>query len=167
MQVLLILGIVFAIGAVTFALQNSIPVTVVFAFWHYDSSLAVVLLVALGLGALIAGLVSTPPSRKPGGRQGGPRTPRTRTRIRDGTENPCSCAGSGGSRAVRRVEVADDGIRRKEVKLMLMSGPRSALPQLPFSVRRPSPVAALYSEIGNLENSGSLFHADFRGIFVV
>ena len=60
MQVLLILGIVFAIGAVTFALQNSIPVTVVFAFWHYDSSLAVVLLVALGLGALIAGLVSTP-----------------------------------------------------------------------------------------------------------
>ena len=60
MQLLLILGIVFAIGAVAFALQNSIPVTVVFAFWHYDSSLAVVLLVALGLGALIAGLVSTP-----------------------------------------------------------------------------------------------------------
>jgi putative membrane protein len=60
MQVLLILGIAFAIGAVTFALQNSIPVTVAFAFWHYDASLAVVLLVALGLGALIAGLVSTP-----------------------------------------------------------------------------------------------------------
>jgi len=60
MQLLLIVGIVFAIGAVAFALQNSIPVTVVFAFWHYDSSLAVVLLVALGLGALIAGLVSTP-----------------------------------------------------------------------------------------------------------
>jgi putative membrane protein len=60
MQVLLILGIIFAIGAVTFALQNSIPVTVAFAFWHYDASLAVVLLVALGLGALIAGLVSTP-----------------------------------------------------------------------------------------------------------
>jgi uncharacterized integral membrane protein len=60
MQVLLILGIIFAIGAVTFALQNSIPVTVAFAFWHYDASLAVVLLVALGVGALIAGLVSTP-----------------------------------------------------------------------------------------------------------
>ena len=60
MQLLLIVGIVFAIGAVTFATQNNIPVTVVFAFWHYDSSLAVVLLVALGLGALIAGLVSTP-----------------------------------------------------------------------------------------------------------
>ena len=60
MQLLLILGIVFAIGAVTFALQNNGPVTVAFASWHYDSSLAVVLIVALGLGALIAGLVSTP-----------------------------------------------------------------------------------------------------------
>jgi putative membrane protein len=60
MQLFLILGIVFAIGAVTFALQNSDPVTVGFVFWHYDSSLAVVLLVALALGALIAALVSTP-----------------------------------------------------------------------------------------------------------
>ena len=60
MQLLLILGIVFAIGAVTFALQNNVPVTVAIDSWHYDSSLAVVLLVALALGALIAGLVSTP-----------------------------------------------------------------------------------------------------------
>lgn len=60
MQLFLILGIVFAIGAVTFALQNSAPVTVVFALWHYDSSLAVVLLIALGLGVVIAALVSTP-----------------------------------------------------------------------------------------------------------
>ena len=60
MQLLLILGIVFAIGAVSFAMQNNVPVTVAFAFWHYDSSLVVVLLVALALGVLIAGLVSTP-----------------------------------------------------------------------------------------------------------
>lgn len=60
MQLLLILGIAFAIGAVTFALQNNVAATVVLGFWRYDSSLAVVLLVALGLGALIAGLVSTP-----------------------------------------------------------------------------------------------------------
>ncbi len=60
MQLLLILGIVFAIGAVTFALQNNMPVAVVFLFWRYDSSLAVVLLVALALGVLIAGLVSSP-----------------------------------------------------------------------------------------------------------
>jgi putative membrane protein len=60
MQLLLILGIVFAIGAVTFALQNDIAVTVVLGFWRYDSSLAVVLLVAVCVGVLIAGLVSTP-----------------------------------------------------------------------------------------------------------
>jgi len=53
MQLMLILGIIFAIGAVTFALQNDVPVTLAFASWHYDSSLAVVLLLALGLGALL------------------------------------------------------------------------------------------------------------------
>ncbi len=60
MQLLLILGIVFAIGAVTFALQNDVPAIVVFGFWRYESSLALVLLLALGLGVLIAALVSTP-----------------------------------------------------------------------------------------------------------
>ena len=53
MQLTLILGIVFAIGAVLFALQNNVPVTVTFALWRFDSTLAVVLLIALGLGALI------------------------------------------------------------------------------------------------------------------
>jgi len=60
MQLLLIFGIIFAIGAVLFALQNNVPVTVAFALWQFESTLAVVLLVALGLGALIAALVSTP-----------------------------------------------------------------------------------------------------------
>ena len=60
MQLMLIAGIVFAIGAVLFALQNNVPVTVTFALWRFDSTLAVVLLIALGLGALIAALVSTP-----------------------------------------------------------------------------------------------------------
>jgi len=60
MQLLLILGIVFAIGSVTFALQNNEPVTVTLASWQYESSLAIVLLATLALGALIAGLVSTP-----------------------------------------------------------------------------------------------------------
>lgn len=81
MQLLLILGIVFAIGAVTFALQNNIPVTVVIAFWRYDSSLAVVLLLALGLGALIAGLVSTPSVIK--GQWAGARLRRQVARLQD------------------------------------------------------------------------------------
>lgn len=60
MQLGLIVGIVFAIGAVMFALQNNTPVTVTLALWNFEGSLALVLLVALGLGALIAGLVSSP-----------------------------------------------------------------------------------------------------------
>ena len=60
MQLLFILGIAFAIVAVTFALQNNSSVTVALGYWNFDSSLAVILLFAIGLGALIAGLVSTP-----------------------------------------------------------------------------------------------------------
>jgi lipopolysaccharide assembly protein A len=55
MQLGLILGIVFAIGATVFALQNNTPVTVSVATWTLEGSLALVLLVAMGLGALIAG----------------------------------------------------------------------------------------------------------------
>lgn len=60
MQLLLILGIVFAILAVLFAVQNHLPVTVHLAVWSFESTLAVVLLAALGLGVLIAALLSTP-----------------------------------------------------------------------------------------------------------
>ncbi|MDD5391233.1 MAG: lipopolysaccharide assembly protein LapA domain-containing protein [Gallionellaceae bacterium] len=60
MQLMLIFGIIFAIGSVMFALQNNVPVTVTFAVWRFDSSLAMVLLLALGLGAIIAALLSSP-----------------------------------------------------------------------------------------------------------
>lgn len=60
MQLALIFGIVIALGAVVFALQNNIPVTVTLALWSFDGSLALLLLLALGLGALIAGLLSSP-----------------------------------------------------------------------------------------------------------
>lgn len=60
MQLLFILGIVFAIIAVTFAVQNNASVAVAVGFWHFESSLAVVLLLAIGLGALITALISTP-----------------------------------------------------------------------------------------------------------
>jgi putative membrane protein len=60
MQLILILGIIVAIAAVVFALQNNLPVVVVIALWRFEGSLALVLLVSLGLGALIAGLLSSP-----------------------------------------------------------------------------------------------------------
>ncbi len=55
MQMGLIIGIVFAIGAVVFAMQNITVVTVAIGFWNFQGSLALVLLVAMGVGALIAG----------------------------------------------------------------------------------------------------------------
>lgn len=60
MQLILIIGIVIAIGAVIFALQNNTPVVVTLAVWSFEGSLALVLLVSLGLGVLIAGLLSSP-----------------------------------------------------------------------------------------------------------
>lgn len=60
MHLLLIVGIVLAIGVVGFALQNNVPVTVNFALWSFDGSLALVLLLAMGLGVVIAGLLSSP-----------------------------------------------------------------------------------------------------------
>lgn len=60
MQLILIFGIATAIGAVVFALQNQSPVVVTLGIWTFEGSLALVLLVSLGLGALIAGLLSSP-----------------------------------------------------------------------------------------------------------
>jgi putative membrane protein len=60
MQVLLISGIGFAIVAVLFALQNNVPITVSFFAWSFGGSLALVLLITLGIGAIVAGLLSSP-----------------------------------------------------------------------------------------------------------
>jgi uncharacterized integral membrane protein len=60
MQLALIFGIVIAAGAVVFALQNNIPVTVTLGIWSLDGSLALLLLLALGLGVLITALLSSP-----------------------------------------------------------------------------------------------------------
>ena len=60
MQLLLILGIALAIAAVAFALQNNSTVTVTLGLWSFDSSLAMVLLLATGIGAVIAVLLSWP-----------------------------------------------------------------------------------------------------------
>ena len=60
MQLVTIVAILFAIVGVLFALQNTVPVTVDFMLWSFDSSLALVLLLALALGGVIVSLVSTP-----------------------------------------------------------------------------------------------------------
>lgn len=60
MQLTILIGLAFAIGSVAFALQNNVPVTVTFMLWRFDSALAMVLLLAVALGVLIAALFSTP-----------------------------------------------------------------------------------------------------------
>ena len=60
MQIFLFLALIIAVLAVFFALQNSDPVTVKFAVWEFNSSLAFVLLLALLAGALISFLFSLP-----------------------------------------------------------------------------------------------------------
>ena len=60
MQLGLIIGILFAIMAALFAMQNIVPGVVSLGFWSFEGSLALVLLMTLGLGALIAGLLSSP-----------------------------------------------------------------------------------------------------------
>ena len=60
MQLTIIAAIVIAIVGVAFAMQNSVPVTVVFLFWRFDGSLAMILLIVLALGAVVAALASAP-----------------------------------------------------------------------------------------------------------
>jgi len=60
MQLTVLIGLAVAIGAVAFALQNNVPVTVNFLLWRFDSALAMVLLLAVAIGALIVALISTP-----------------------------------------------------------------------------------------------------------
>jgi len=60
MQLMLILGIAFAAIAILFALQNSAVVTVTLGLWQFESSLAITLLICLGIGVLITALVTTP-----------------------------------------------------------------------------------------------------------
>jgi lipopolysaccharide assembly protein A len=64
MRLGLIIGIAIAIAAVAFALQNNVPVTVTFLVWRFDGSLAMVLLLALAIGAVVMALVTTPGALK-------------------------------------------------------------------------------------------------------
>jgi len=60
MQLAVILGIVIAVIGVAFAMQNIIPVTVVFLLWRFEGSLAVIVIASIALGALAIALVSLP-----------------------------------------------------------------------------------------------------------
>ncbi len=58
MQGFLIMGIIFALLIAIFSIQNAVPVSLSFFSWHFDTSLVVVILGAVALGALIMGIFS-------------------------------------------------------------------------------------------------------------
>lgn len=59
MQIRLIVGLILAIGAVVFAMQNTASVTVTLGVWSFQGSLALVLLLAFATGAVVAALLSS------------------------------------------------------------------------------------------------------------
>lgn len=57
---ILILTLVIAFFAVIFALQNTTTVPIAFLFWHTEGSLALLLLLSLGIGVIIGLLAAAP-----------------------------------------------------------------------------------------------------------
>jgi putative membrane protein len=60
MQIFLILSLLIAVALVLFAVQNSAIVTVNFLSFHYNGSLALILVVVFALGLLSGILISMP-----------------------------------------------------------------------------------------------------------
>lgn len=57
---LAILGIIIAILAILFAIQNSTLIAISLGAWQFQESLAIILLVTLGLGIIVSSLLSIP-----------------------------------------------------------------------------------------------------------
>ena len=57
---LVILGLIIAIIAILFAFQNSALIVISFGAWQFEESLAIVLLITLGIGIIISLLLSLP-----------------------------------------------------------------------------------------------------------
>jgi hypothetical protein len=150
MQLLLILGIVFAIDAVTFALQKE---------RSRDRSICFLALRQLAGSSAVSGArpgcadrrtgidperdqgamgwcATAASSRNPGGRESIARTPHTRSRISDATRFHCTCAGSRGSPALHRTKGANDGPRSQDAELMLRSLEAQAAPLAPKACER-------------------------------
>ncbi len=60
MIIFLILGLLVGAAAVVFALQNITTVTVMFLSWQLEGSLALIIMLAIGVGILMSFLLSLP-----------------------------------------------------------------------------------------------------------
>ncbi len=68
MPIFLIFALIIAFLAIVFAIQNNVPIAINFLIWQSEGSLALVLLVALAVGACIGLLVAVPTILKRGWR---------------------------------------------------------------------------------------------------
>ncbi|NLK08031.1 MAG: LapA family protein [Firmicutes bacterium] len=59
MMVYLVLALIFAFFVAVFAVQNAGHITLAFLAWHWDTSVAVVILGAAALGGLFGGLMAS------------------------------------------------------------------------------------------------------------
>ncbi|MGD1919914.1 MAG: lipopolysaccharide assembly LapA domain-containing protein [Pleurocapsa sp.] len=66
MVFLVIIGLIMAILAILFAFQNAAVVAISFGIWKFEQSLAIILIVTLGLGIIISLLLSLPTILKRG-----------------------------------------------------------------------------------------------------
>ncbi|WP_456432820.1 LapA family protein [Thermosulfuriphilus sp.] len=60
MEFYLILAAIIAVAIALFAIQNASPVVVSFLFWRFESSLAVVIILAITAGIAITWLITIP-----------------------------------------------------------------------------------------------------------
>ncbi len=60
MLISLVLGLLLGAASIVFALQNITTITVSFFSWQFEGSLALILLLAVGVGSLITWLVLLP-----------------------------------------------------------------------------------------------------------
>ena len=60
MVFLLIVALLLALASAIFAVQNALPVTLTFLHWHFESSLAVAILLAVLAGVLMTAAILGP-----------------------------------------------------------------------------------------------------------
>ncbi len=66
MIISLILGFLLGVAALLFALQNTAVVSLTFLGWQFESSLALLILIAFAVGIIVSLLVSIPSAVKDG-----------------------------------------------------------------------------------------------------
>lgn len=66
MIISLILGFLLGVAALLFALQNTAVVSLTFLGWQFESSLALLILIAFAVGIIVSLLISIPSAVKDG-----------------------------------------------------------------------------------------------------